>query len=163
MNSLLQELTRIVVGLTLASGIAVLAVAAEPTSSQKASSPDAKQQLIALERDWVAAENKHDAAALRRILDERFVVTFGADKTYDRESFIGLFTGPVDPTESQTLTYEAVLIDGDTAVLVGTETAHGTKNGAAYKAVYRYTVTYLRRHGQWLALAEHIVKVPQTT
>lgn len=163
MKSKLREVHQLIVGLMSACCMATLTVATEPTSSQRASLSDSKQQLIALEKDWVAAENKHDAAALRRILDERFVVTFGAAKTYDRESFIALFTGPVDPTESQTLTYEAVVIDEDTAVLVGTETAHGTKDGAAYTAVYRYTVTYLRRHGQWLALAEHIVKVPQAT
>jgi ketosteroid isomerase-like protein len=132
-------------------------------SSQTAPPTDARQQLLDLEKEWVTAENKHDAAALGRILDERFVVTFGAAKTYDKEGFIKLFTGAVDPTVSQTLTYEAIVIDGDTAVLVGTETAHGTRDGAAYTAVYRYTVTYIRRHRQWLALAEHIVKVPQAT
>jgi hypothetical protein len=26
--------------------------------------------------------------------------------------------------------------------------------------VYRITVTYIRRNGRWLALAEHMVKVP---
>ena len=71
-----------------------------------------------------------------------------------------MFAGDVDPTVSQTLSYEAVIIDGDTAVLVGTDTARGTKDGTAYTAVCRYTVTYIRRHGQWLALADHIVKVP---
>jgi ketosteroid isomerase-like protein len=163
MKSQLKELKQLVVGLTLIGCMAASSVAAEPTTSQTAPPADARQQLIALEKDWVAAENKHDAAALRRILDERFVVTFGSAKTYDREAFIGLFTGPVDPTESQTLTYEAIVIDHDTAVLVGTETAHGTKGGAAYTAIYKYTVTYILRHGQWLALAEHIVKVPQAT
>ena len=163
MKSQSRDLKQQFVGLVLACCVAGLSVATEPTTSQTAPPADARQQLIALEKDWVAAENKHDAAALRRILDERFVATFGSAKTYDREGFIGFFTGPVDPTESQTLTYEAIVIDHDTAVLVGTETAHGTKGGAAYTAIYRYTVTYIRRHGQWLALAEHIVKVPQAT
>jgi hypothetical protein len=26
---------------------------------------------------------------------------------------------------------------------------------------YRYTVTYIHRNGQWVALAEHLVEVPQ--
>ncbi len=56
-----------------------------------------------------------------------------------------------------------MIVDGDTAVLVGTDTARGVKNGATYTAVYRYTVTYIRREGQWRALAEHIVKVPPAT
>ncbi len=137
-----------------------LSVAAELTSSQRVPATDAKQQLLALEKEWTIAEDKHDAAALQRILDERFVATFGA-KTLDKKAFIDLFAGDVDPTELQTLAYEAVIIDGDTAVLVGTDTAHGTKDGAAYTAIYRYTTTYIRRQERWRALAEHIVKVPR--
>ena len=160
MKSQSRDLKQQFVGLVLACCVAGLSVATEPTSSQTAPPTDARQQLLELEKEWAAAEDKHDAAVLRRILDDRFIVTLG-DKTADKEAFIKLFSaGAVDPTESATLTYEAVIIDGDTAVLVGTDTARGTKDGTAYTAVYRYTVTYIRRHGQWLALAEHIVKVP---
>ena len=110
-----------------------------------------------------SAEIKHDANTLRRILDDKFVVSFGAEKPDDKEGFIKQeVSGDVDPTESQTLTDQTVIIDPDTAVEVGTDTARGTEKGAAYTVVYRYTVTYIRRNGQWLALAEHLVQVPQT-
>jgi ketosteroid isomerase-like protein len=66
-----------------------------------------------------------------------------------------------DAEEREAKTRLGKVIDGDTAVLVGTDTARGTRDGAAYTAVYRYTVTYIRRQGRWLTLAEHIVKVPQ--
>ena len=88
--------------------------------------------------------------------------SFDAEKPQDKEAFIKQeVSGDVDPTESQTLSDERVVIDQDTAVEVGTDTARGTEKGAAYTVVYRYTVTYIRRHGQWLALAEHLVQVPQ--
>ena len=156
-----QSLKQQIVGLTLGCCVAASSIATEPMSSQSAPPTDARQQLLNLEKEWAAAEDKHDATVLGRILDDRFVATFGAAKTYDKEAFIKLFTGDVDPTASQSLTYQAVIIDGDTAVVVGTDNAHGTRDGAAYTAVYRYTVTYIRRHAQWLALAEHIVKAPQ--
>ena len=161
MKSQSLKLKQQIVGWTLACCMAALSVATEPTSPQAAPPAAARQQLLDLEKEWAAAEDKNDATVLRRILDERFVATFGAAKTYDREAFIKLFSGDIDPTASQTLTYEAVIIDGDTAVLVGTDTAGGTRDGAAYTAVYRYTATYIRRRGRWLALAEHIVDVPQ--
>jgi hypothetical protein len=105
---------------------------------------------------------KHDATMLRRILDDKFVASFGVKEPYDKEAFIKLIiTGDVDPTESQTLTDETVVIDQDTAVVVGTDTVRGTEKGEAYTVVYRYTVTYIRRQGQWVALAEHLVKVPE--
>ena len=161
MKSRSSEWKRQILGLMLACCVAVASVATEPTSSQAASPTDARQQVLDLEKEWADAEDKNDGAVLRRILDDRFVATFGAAKTYDKEAFIKLFTGDIDPTKSQTLTYEAVIIDGDTAVLVGTDTARGTSDGAAHTAVYRYTATYIRRNGQWRALAEHIVKASQ--
>jgi ketosteroid isomerase-like protein len=160
MKSQSGQLRQQIIALTLACCMAASSVATEPPSSQTVSRSDARQQLLDLEKEWSAAERKREAAALRRILDERFVATLGA-KTYDREAFIKIFTGDVDPTASDTLTYEAVIIDGDTAVLVGTDAARGTKDGVGYTALYRYTATYIHRHGQWRALAEHIVKAPQ--
>src|SRR5208282_3212344 len=124
---------------------------------------DAKQQVLNLGEEWAAAEMKHDANTLRRILDDKFVASFGARKPYDKEDFIKLIcSGDVDPTESQTLTDETVIVDEDTAVVVGTDTLRGTKNGTTYTEVARYTVTYIHRQGQWVALAEHLVEVPQT-
>jgi len=49
---------------------------------------DAKLQVLKLEREWTAAEIKRDAATLRHILDDRFVVTFGAGEAIDKEGFI---------------------------------------------------------------------------
>src|SRR5262249_40243307 len=121
----------------------------------------AKQQVLDLEQEWVAAEHNHDAAALRRILDDKFVASFGADKPYDKEAFIKeIVGGDVDPAESQTLTARTVIIDRHTAVFVGIDTERGTKKGAPYTTVYRYTVTYIRRNGSWVALAEPLVEVP---
>lgn len=134
-----------------------------PTANTTSSDPGAKQQILDLEQIWVTAEHNHDAATLRRILDDKFVASFDADKPLDKESFIKLIvTEDADPTESQTLTDRNVIVDQDTAVVVGVDTERGTKKGKAYTAVYRYTVTYVRRNGQWVALAEHLVEVPQT-
>jgi len=148
---------------TLACCMAASPLAGEPKNSKTLPPADAKQQVLNLEREWVDAEIKHDAATLRRILDDKFVASFGAEKPYDKEAFIkAIVSGDVDATESQTLTDRTVIIDRDTAVVVGTGTARGTKSGAAYTVVYRYTVTYILRNGQWVALAEHLVEVPQT-
>jgi hypothetical protein len=118
--------------------------------------------VLDLGKEWVAAEIKHDASTLRRILDDKFIASFDGKQPYDKDAFIKLIVaGDVDPTESQTLTDETVVIDQDTAVVVGTDTVRGTENGAAYTVAYRYTVTYIRRLGQWLALAEHLAEVPQ--
>jgi hypothetical protein len=150
-----------------ASGNAVANVAATaattaPKNAKALPPADAKQQVLDLEREWVEAENKHDAATLERILDSKFLASFGANQPRDKETFIKHITsGDVDATQSQTLTDETVILDRDTAVVVGTDTVRGTENGSAYTAAYRYTVTYIHRNGRWVALAEHLVAVPK--
>ena len=157
MNSKCLALASAAAILTLAGSVTSSAVA-EATGSTPSAMADARQQVMNLEKQWAAAEDKHDEATLRRILDDKFVATFGAKKPYDKEAFIREeISGVVDPTASQTLD-ETVILDGDTAIVIGTDTERGTRNGAAYTAVDRYTVTYVSRNGQWRALAEHIAR-----
>ena len=51
-----------------------------------------------------------------------------------------------------------MILDYDTSVVVGADKERGIRNGKAYTEVYRYTVTYIRRDGKWVALAEHLVE-----
>ena len=135
-------------------------LAADSKKPQVPTVAEAQKQLLDLEREWTAAEDRHDASVLRRILDDKFLAV-GTKKTVDKEAFIKLETsGEPDPTQSQSVTHESVIVDGDTAVVVGIDTGHGTNNGTAYTAVLKYSVTYIYRRGRWLALAEHIVEVP---
>ena len=53
--------------------------AGEQKNSKTLPPADAKQQVLNLEREWVDAEIKHDSVTLRRILDDKFVATFGAE------------------------------------------------------------------------------------
>lgn len=156
-----RELNRMILRLVLAFCVAAPSPVAVTKSVQVPPSADAKQQLLDLEEEWIRAEHSHDAAALRRILADKFVATFGTAKLYDKDSFIkDTVQGDIDPTESQKLTDRTVILDGDTAIVVGTDTERGTRKGVAYTAVGRYTATYIHRDGRWIALAEHFVEIP---
>jgi ketosteroid isomerase-like protein len=136
------------------------ALAGEPTV-ESTTVVKAEQQVLALDSAWADAEVRHDAAALRRILDDHFIATFGAGKPYDKEGFIKtVIGGAPDPTEAQNLSDRTVRVDADTAVIVETDTVHGTDEGKAYTTVYRLTTVYIRRNGRWVALAEHLVRAP---
>lgn len=125
-----------------------------------AQTPGARQEVLDTTKAWVIAENKHDAAALRRILDDKFISTFAANKPVGKATFIKAITkGQVDPTQSQSLTDESVVVDGDTAVIVGTDTFHSATNPPV--APLRFTITYVHKDGRWVALAEHIVAIPR--
>ena len=148
-------------GLVAACALASsLSLAGEPKVSATRAA-EAEQQVLDVDRAWADAEVKHDTAALRRILDDHFVATFGAGKPYDKEGFIkAVVDDETDPTASQELTDRMVRVDRDTAVIVETDTVRGTADGKPYSAVYRITTVYIKRGDRWVALAEHLVKAP---
>lgn len=139
--------------------LAVSAIAwAAPVQAQ---TPQAEQQVSQMLRDWVDAENAHDAAALGRILDDQFISTYGGGKPTRKAAFIASLTkGKPDPKQTQSLTDETIVVDGDTAILVGTNIFHRTDGAAPDGLALRYTITCVRKNGRWMALAEHIVKMP---
>ena len=146
-----------ILGVALAGACAVLS-----TGAQAQSSGDAKEQVKQLLRDWADAENRHDAAALGRILDDQFISTSGFGKPHSKADFIkALTSGKPDPRQSQTLEDETVVVVGDTAVDVGTNIFHMSDKSAPDGMALRYTITFARRGGHWTALAEHIVKMTQ--
>lgn len=141
--------------ITAAFAVAMLFGAGNTYAGEKVASAD-EQALLKLERQWIDAEARHDVVALQAILDDRFVATFGAGKLLDKNAFIKEVTaGAIDPTASQVLSDQTIVLAGDTAVVVETDTIRSTKNGQPSESVYRFTVTYIRRGDHWVALAEH--------
>ena len=139
----------------LATSSALGGAAAHPP----AASSDDERQLFRLEQQWIAAEIKRDPATLRRILDVRFMATFGASKSVDKEGFIKVVLGDgADNTLSQDLSEQTVRVAEDTAVIFETDTVRGIDHGKPYTLVLRISTTYVKRHDRWLALAEHIAK-----
>jgi hypothetical protein len=129
-----------------------------------ASVSDDEQQLVKLERDWITAEINRDPATLRRILDDRFMATFAAGKSVDKEGFIKVVLGDgADNTLAQVLTERSVRVAEDTAVIFETDTVRGIDHGKPYTLVLRISTTYIKRHSHWLALAEHIAKEREST
>lgn len=114
--------------------------------SRTQSSESDERQVLALGQEWAAAEVSHDEAALKRILDDRVVVTYNDGRTVDKERFIS------DSRRwsmlSQTLADEIVRIHGDTAVVVGTTTVRTAADGKETSAALKYTVTYVKRQGR---------------
>lgn len=135
------------------------ALAAQPMDPRPPAAAQAAKEILSLCQTWDDAENEKNAATLRGILDDRFVATFGAGKTVDKQGYIkaAIGDGVVDATASQALADVRVVVDGDTAVILGVNTGRGTKKGSVYSSAARFTVTWVWRHGHWRALAEHIV------
>ena len=153
-----QSMSKSLITTAASCTIAILFAAGIAHAGDKSTTTD-EQALRKLEHDWVDAETRHDAVALQSILDDKFVATFGAAKPLDKDAFIKDVTaGPVDPTVNQELSDQTIVVAGDTAVIVETDTLRKVRDGKPSAVVYRFTVTYIRRGKHWLALAEHGVE-----
>jgi ketosteroid isomerase-like protein len=127
---------------------------ADGAEASDATMSGAQREVLRVEREWSDAEIKHDVAALRLILDDRFIATFGAEASLNKEQFIKAIGG--ETMISQEPSEATVIVDGNVAVVVDTFTTRGTENGQPYTRIYRITSTYIKRHGRWAALAEQI-------
>ena len=102
-----------------------------------------EEQLLALDREWVEAEVKHDRQALERILDERLVVVYASGKTTERTGFINMILSqPIPPYE---VVHDMVRVFGDTAVVVD---RFGT--GLTTKVTW----VAIKRDGRWRVISE---------
>jgi len=147
-------------------GICVVGVVASyslPSTAATSVTP-AQQQVLRVDNEWAEAENRRDSGTLRRVLDDQFIAVYGSGKIVGKEQFIKDVIGDSNGTiESQDLSDVTVLVDGDTAVVSETDTAHGTEDGHPYINVVRVTTTYIKRHGRWVALAERFGRAVDLT
>ena len=93
-----------------------------------------------------------DEAALRRIVDDRFVFNRSDGTTTGKEALIqGVLTMGMT---GQTIRERSLLIEGDTALVFGT-TELRTTNAAGQESVttLRYTAIYIQRSGSWCLIA----------
>ena len=141
---------------------AVLALAACVVvwaQAEKSADENAKVQaeLIAMERQWLAAEVSGDVAALDKMYADDFIGTGPGGNILYKDDV-------VPPAEYQgrgrfpnaTLKESVVRVYGTTAVvmgLVGIESP--TQPGQM-----RFTKVYLKRDGRWICVAAHLSRVP---
>lgn len=142
--------------LSLAFLFAARSLAAEPESapppSADLSANEEAANVLAAEDEYVAAEIDRDEAALRRLVDERFVLNSSNGLTTGREELIQsvLKLNMV----GQTLRERAVLVEGDVALVFGTaDLRFQSPGGSERVSSMRYTSTYVKREGKWRMLA----------
>jgi class 3 adenylate cyclase len=135
--------------------LAIMAIAAcagkrvDQAAANSATDPaTANEELMALDREWVEAEVKHNRQVLERVLDDGFVATFTSGTTYDKPAYIAaVVNAPITPFE---VIHDLVRVHGDTAVVIDRiGTAPGTK--VVWVAI--------RREGRWRVIAEQFIAI----
>jgi len=116
-----------------------------------------EQGVLAAEDAYVAAEVSRDEAALRRLVDDRFVFNSSHGTTSGKEELIAEVLKMA--MVGQVIRERSVLIEGDVAIVFGTADLRFANPGKAESlSSLRYTSTYVKRQGQWRMLALQMQK-----
>ena len=109
-------------------------------------------RLVAgLDTDYQAAVKRNDAAAMAKILDDRFVLVLGDGRTATK-------TDLLDNATHKSITYEqqdeetgtqTVRLFGDTAVVTAKLWVKGERAGAAFDRTLWFSDTYVRTPQGW--------------
>ena len=136
----------LIVGLLIAV-VSPLLSQTKPTSTEEV--------VLQLTRDWLAAEEHHDRAALQRIIADDFQGTSPMGNTIFKHDVV-----PSDGAQSGGLSISTselkARVFGDTAVV----TAHGIQK-AGEKRELRFTVVFAKRDDRWQMVAGHLSAVPK--
>jgi ketosteroid isomerase-like protein len=143
--------------------IVVLALAARAAAAPAAD----EAELTRLLREFLAGASRDDPAAHQRFWADELVYTGSAGRRLGKADILGDLRAPASPRPAgpaTTYTAEDIRIQqyGDTAVvafrLVGTTRSGGTSQVARYLN----TGTFLRRGGEWRAVAWQATKAPRS-
>jgi hypothetical protein len=109
-------------------------------------------RVLAVEDAYVAAELARDEAALRRLVDDRFIFNSGTGSTSGKEALIeGVLAMHM---VGQTISERSVLVEDHLALVFGTtEMRFAAPGEPETTSTLRYTATYVRREGAWRLLA----------
>ena len=108
-----------------------------------------------LEREWVDAIVKNDAAAIDRLLAPDFAGTSPTAHTYDRNMALADLKSGLYKVKSMNLDEVSANVYGDTAVAFTSqqeESAYGDTDTSGH---YHYTNVWVRTDGQWRVVASH--------
>jgi ketosteroid isomerase-like protein len=139
----------------------VLIAFAVPAVGQQTRKFGAEQELLKLQREWLDAYQKHDAAALERIEADDFTLTEGDGKVTTKAEDIASLRNAKPPQPDDAFEVEDVKVRlyGDTAVLIGRVIIKYRSKGQMVAEQYRYTDTYLKRGGGWQVVASQLPRI----
>lgn len=118
-----------------------------------------ESELMTLEREWLAAMNRFDAAALDGMMSDDYTFTNMPGKVSTKAQQLDGLKAKDNPARASGWTMEyddiAVRVYGDTAVVTGRATIKAKKDSWQY----RYTRVWVKRGGRWQAVTTALTRI----
>lgn len=130
-----------------------------PGATPSGRASDVEKVLLKLEQKWADAIVNHDRTAIDGIVAEEFVSTDPAGRTWNKEKYLDEIRDTAFDIESRELSHLDVRVYAQAAVVTGLATIRtGTENPGG-TGTYRFTDTFIRRHGEWRCVSTHECRV----
>jgi ketosteroid isomerase-like protein len=126
----------------------------ENAMSDKAAAKADLDQLIALNRDYIASVQTMDVKRFDEILSDDFVCSNPDGSLVDRAAFLQQTARPIAISGLEASDVDVRLM-GDFAI-IHARTTYTLPDGRPGQG--RYTDIWARRNGQWLAVAAHVTR-----
>lgn len=136
------------------------AAAASPASAMEAS-VDLEKAIAQLERDWMDAIQKKDAAALERLIADDATLVDSDGRSLTKAAHIAEVKSGDIKIESFTLDPVKVRVFGDIAIATSDDTEKSQFKGKDSSGHYIWTDIYIKRNGRWQAIAAQNARLPQ--
>ncbi len=134
-------------------------LARAPGGDTKPASPESTERaLIQMERDWANAIVRHDAVTISRIVAEDWSETSWDGSSFGKAQM--LTDLPLGNMESMTMDPIKVRVFGDVAIVTAGDVEKSTFKSKDTSGHYVWTDVYLKRNGEWRAVATQGSKVP---
>lgn len=158
---------------TLLVVVAITAFACAPNgetdagapSSSTTAAPSTSADVVALtqmDREWIEAIQKKDAATLERIIADDWVgIDMNEGRRWTKAETIAELKSEENRIESFTLDSAQVRVFGDVAVVTGGDTRKSQYEGTDSSGRYVWTDVYVKRDGRWQAVASQWARVGQ--
>ena len=131
------------------------------TGQEASKTGSVEDQIKKHEQNWAQATVKEGAAAVDQYEADDIITTDPSGRVTDKaQDKMDLSSGDFK-IQSEELSDLKVHIYGNTAVAVGTNTVRGTYKGQDISGKYRFTDTWVKRNGKWLAVASQYTRVQQ--
>ena len=150
---------RIVEIILLGLAATTLAFAQAPAKEGKSDAATDVKAVTQLENDWSTAIVQKDTAFIDRTEAPEFLFSGPDGSLSSKADGIAELTSGAYQCASAKIDDLKVLVFGHTAVAFGLETEKSTYKGKDTSGQYRFTDTFVKRKGVWVAVASHSTKV----
>ena len=141
---------------------ALTACAGGVSPAPPSSEASAQEAVRSLQWEWLAALEREDVPVIERIVAEDYVTTAADGNVLTRAQDLAALKAGDVKFEKAGIEEMRVRVFGDSAVTTGIAFFVGTAGGRRFEGRERFTDTWVKRDGRWVAVASHNTRLQQT-